>query len=140
MDENSKTVEQVAISLQDIKNYIGTKLTPLHSITANLQNDNGNLMNGMFQQAQVISALEAKLEDTKKLLANAISKKFHSLKSELAVNSMSQTNIAQSTIDQLSRKIHDCNTDIDEVYKGINKQAGRLNTVMHNLKQKRGGI
>ena len=36
MDENSKTVEQVAISLQDIKNYIGTNLTPLHSITSNL--------------------------------------------------------------------------------------------------------
>ena len=90
----------------------------------------------MSEQAQVISALEAKLEDTKKLLANAISKKFHSLKSELAVNSMSQTNIAQGTIDQLSRKIHDCNTDIDEVYKGINKQAGRLTTVMHNLEQK----
>ena len=77
MDENSKTVEQVAISLQDIKNYIGTNLTPLHSITANLQNDNRNLMNGVFQQAQVISALEAKPEDTKKLLANAISEKFH---------------------------------------------------------------
>ena len=90
----------------------------------------------MIKQAQVILALEAKLEDTKKLLANAISEKFHSLKSELAVNSMSQTNIAQGTIDQLSRKIHDCNIDIDEVYKGINEQAGRLTTVMHNLEQK----
>ena len=75
MDENSKTVEQVAISLQDIKNYIGTNLTPLHSITANLQKDNEILMNGMFWQAQVIWALEAKLEDIKKLIASAISNK-----------------------------------------------------------------
>ena len=43
-------------------------------------------------------------------------------------------NIYQATIDQLSRMVHNCNFDIIEVYKGINKQAGRLTTVMHNLK------
>ena len=80
----------------------------------------------MNQHDQASIVLEAKLETAKQQLDNLNSEKAQKLHMEMCHNTTHLSSNLQSLINILSVKVENCNSDIDEVFKGINEQVQRL--------------
>ena len=89
-------MEKVAISLQEVKNYVGENIAPLQSLSHTINSDHNKIINEIIRQAQTNAELEKTILQSKEFLLNTINEKFQSLKAEQAINRLNNSSLSQA--------------------------------------------